>query len=160
MADSFGSLVEEHHAFYEVSPYYVVLEEKHEAARCDRRVQAGFDVDVYGVRTEDNELAMPVRLPSTRLAIPSCKRLPKSFRSHCDDSCSLEVIQFPSRRLHRSSTSRQSGSNASASEFHIAGVSINRRDHRNNVRLRKWKKNSRAWVSHDDDKRNMELAWT
>jgi len=95
MADNISSLVKEHHAFYEVSPYYVELEERpvgHPAKT--RRVQAGFEVDVYGVRTEDDEPAMP---PPHEYAL-GCAELQKiaeRVSQHATDSCSLEVIPFP-----------------------------------------------------------------
>ena len=42
--------MERHHPRYEVHPYYVVLERRPVgAAPVDRRVQAGFEVELYGV---------------------------------------------------------------------------------------------------------------
>src|SRR5271165_6356726 len=96
MADSFGSLIKEHHAFYEVSPDYVELEERPVGRPAKtRRVQAGFNVDVYGVRTEDNEPAMP---PPHEYALgcAELEKLAESISRHSTDSCSLEVIRFPS----------------------------------------------------------------
>ena len=51
MNEDVQSLFKRHDAFYEVSPYYVV------AMR--RRVQAGFDVDVYAARTDHADPFMP-----------------------------------------------------------------------------------------------------
>ena len=96
MADSFGSLVKEHHAFYEVSPDYVELEERPVGLPAKtRRVQAGFNVDVYGVRTEDNEPAMP---PPHEYALgyAGLQKIAERVSQHSSDSCSLEVIPFPS----------------------------------------------------------------
>ncbi len=96
MADSFGSLVEEHHAFYEVSPDYVELEERPVGLPVKtRRVQAGFNVDVYGVRTEDNEPAMP---PPHEYALgyAGLQKIAERVSQHASDYCSLEVIPFPS----------------------------------------------------------------
>ncbi len=60
MSQDFRSLAQEHHAFYEVSPYYVLLDERPVGLPATtRNIHAGFNVDVYGVRTEDNEPAMP-----------------------------------------------------------------------------------------------------
>jgi len=96
MSESFAWLVKQHHAFYEVSPYYIVLEERPVglAART-RRVQAGFDVDVYGARTEDNELAMPP--PEVyALGYTELEKISQKVSQHARDSCSLEVIPSPS----------------------------------------------------------------
>ena len=99
MPDDISSLVKEHHAFFEVSPYYIELDERPvgRPASC-RSVQAGFNVDVYAVRTEDNEPAMP---PPQEYAL-SCAELQKlaeSISQHSTDSCSLEVIRFPSTAI-------------------------------------------------------------
>ena len=61
-------------------------------------IHAGFNVDVYGVRTEDNEPTMP---PPQEYAL-SCAELQKlaeSISRHSTDSCSLEVIPFPSTAI-------------------------------------------------------------
>jgi hypothetical protein len=51
MSDNFHSLIKEHHAFYEVVPYYLLFEERHGSSSArTRRVQAGFDVEIYGVK--------------------------------------------------------------------------------------------------------------
>jgi hypothetical protein len=43
--------IQEHQAFYEVLPYYVLFEERPAGGRVtEQRIQAGFDVDIYGVR--------------------------------------------------------------------------------------------------------------
>ena len=94
MADNISSLVKEHHAFYEVSPYYVLLDERPVGLPATtRRVQAGFNVDVYGVRTEDNEPAMP---PPQEYALgyAELQKLAERVSQHATDSCSLEVIPF------------------------------------------------------------------
>jgi len=96
MADNFGSLVKQYHAFYEVSPYYVELEERPVGLPAKtRRVQAGFEVDVYGVRPEDNEPAMP---PPHEYALgyTELQKLAERVSQHATDSCSLEVFPFPS----------------------------------------------------------------
>jgi hypothetical protein len=59
MSDNLRSLIKEHHAFYEVLPYYVLLEERHGSfSAVTRSVQAGFDVDIYGVSIK-KELTLP-----------------------------------------------------------------------------------------------------
>ncbi len=96
MPHNIRSLVKEHHAFYEVSPYYVVLEEKHRGLPpTSRRVQAGVDVDVYGERIEDNGPWTP---PPDKygLGYVELRTLTEKISAHATDSCSLEVIPSPS----------------------------------------------------------------
>ena len=99
MADNFSSLIKEYHAFYEVSPYYVLLDERPVGLPATTRtVQAGFNVDVYGVRTEDTEPAMP---PPQEYALgyAELQKLAQKVSQHASDSCSLEVIPFSSTAI-------------------------------------------------------------
>jgi hypothetical protein len=94
MSEDFRSLAQEHHAFYEVSPYYVLLDERPVGLPATTgSVQAGFNVDVYGIRTEDNEPAMP---PPQEYALgcAELQKLVEKVSQHASDSCSLEVIPF------------------------------------------------------------------
>ena len=94
MSQDFRSLAQEHHAFYEVSPYYVLLDERPLGLPATTRsVQAGFHVDVYGIRTEDTEPAMP---PPQEYALgcAELQNLAERVSQHASDSCSLEVIPF------------------------------------------------------------------
>jgi len=51
MSENFLSLTKHYHASYEVSPYYVEIEDRHVGLPATTRtVQAGFSVDVYGVK--------------------------------------------------------------------------------------------------------------
>jgi Iap family predicted aminopeptidase len=96
MVDNIRSLVKEHHVFYEVSPYYVEVEERPIGRSVTtRRIQAGINVDVYGVRTEDNKLAMP---PAHEYGsgYAELERLAEKVSQHTTDSCSLEVVPYPS----------------------------------------------------------------
>jgi hypothetical protein len=95
MSDSLRSLVEEHRTFYEVLPYIVVVEEKHGDLRTGRRVQAGFDVDVYFVRVDGDALAVPPA-PEYALGYGALKRITEEISRETADACSLEVIPFPS----------------------------------------------------------------
>ncbi len=96
MSDNVGSLIKEHQVFYEVSPYYVEFEDRPVGRPAtNRRVPAGFNVDVYGVRTEDNEPVTPP-LHDYSLAYAGLQTLAAKVSQHTTDSCSLEVIPFPS----------------------------------------------------------------
>ena len=99
MSQDFRTLAKEHHAFYEVSPYYVLLDERPVGLPATTRtVQAGFNVDVYGVRTEDTEPAMPPP-QEYALAYAELQKLAERVSQHASDSCSLEVIPFPSTAI-------------------------------------------------------------
>ena len=99
MPDDIRSLLREHHAFYEVSPYYVLLDERPVGLPATTRsVQAGFNVDVYGIRTENTEPAMP---PPQEYALgyAELQKLAERVSQHASDSCSLEVIPFSSTAI-------------------------------------------------------------
>ena len=49
MSRNLHELIEKYHAYYEVLPYFVLVETQH-GSRKDKtksRIQSGFDVDVY-----------------------------------------------------------------------------------------------------------------
>ncbi len=94
MPKNIRHLIQEHHAFYEVRPYYVVLEEGHGTpAVKTRRIQAGFDVDVYGVHTTEDP-TLPG--PDYALACASLLDLMKTIALPTTGGCSIEVIPFGS----------------------------------------------------------------
>jgi hypothetical protein len=96
MSDSFHSLAKEHHAFYEVLPYYVLLEARHGSSPVvTRRVQAGFDVEIYGVNIKD-ELVVPGPDPHYALGYARLQKIVETVSHRVDHSCSLEVIPFHS----------------------------------------------------------------
>ena len=85
-------VIEKHHSFYEVMPYYVVVEEGHGTpAATTQRIQAGFDVDVYGIRTSDDPW-LPKLSPDYALGYAGLLELVKTISSNCTDGCSIEVI--------------------------------------------------------------------
>jgi|SRR5215469_3496257 len=90
------ALVKEHHAFYEVSPYYVVFEEKHgsPAART-RTIQAGFNVDIFGENLK-NEMVPPGPDPDYMLSYIELQEIAREISHHTSGSCSLEVMPLPS----------------------------------------------------------------
>jgi hypothetical protein len=93
MSESIRLLAKEHHAFYEVLPYHVVLEEGHgsPAARMVR-IQAGFDVEVYGVNIKDEFRPDP----EYALGYTALQKIVENVSHHASGSCSLEAISFPS----------------------------------------------------------------
>jgi hypothetical protein len=99
MSDNFPSLTKQYHAFYEVSPYYVQLEDRPVGLPVTtRRAQAGFNIDVYGIRTEDNEPMMPPP-HDYALGYAELQKLAATVSQHTEASCSLEVIPFPSTAI-------------------------------------------------------------
>jgi hypothetical protein len=82
-------LVEEHRVYYEVLPYYVVVEEGHGSpAATTRRIQSGFDIDVYGARID----APPWRSHKYQLGYEELKKLVEAPSHECNDSSFVEVI--------------------------------------------------------------------
>lgn len=97
MSEDLCEVVKKHHAFYEVLPYCVVLEERHGSPTAlTRTIQAGFDVDIYG-RNLKNEMASPGPDPDYVLGYLELQEMTKEILQQVSGSCSLEVIQFPSR---------------------------------------------------------------
>jgi len=84
-------LIQEHHLVYEVSPYYTVVEERSRGASVSRRrVHAGFDIDVYGLKTgrEQDPLA------EYELGYSTLKQVAEEVKHDIGDSCSIQVLWF------------------------------------------------------------------
>lgn len=99
MATELRALVKKFHAFYEVSPNYVSVEEKHgtPAARI-RTIQAGFDVDIFGVNPNE-EMVSPGADPDYALSYAGLQEIAEEMSHHTSGSCSLQVIPFPSKMV-------------------------------------------------------------
>ncbi len=96
LSENIRSLIEEHHAFYEVLPYYAPVENGHPSHSSGiQRIQVGFNVDIYGVRTADDE---PVPPPAEEYGLgwAELQKIADMVSEHVANSCSLEVIPFPS----------------------------------------------------------------
>lgn len=92
MAMDVQSWIRDRHASYEVSPYYFVIDDG------DGKVQAGFDVDVYGVSPEDDRL-VPAPAREYAFGYAVLWRLVAEVAHEAADSCSLEVMAFPGRMV-------------------------------------------------------------
>jgi len=97
--DVFGGvcqLMNQHQAYYEVSPYYYVMEERTAGtAASNRRFLTGFDIDVYGtMKSLDIRSSHEYQLVSEQLT-----RVTKTIASHAGDSCSIEVVPFSSTAI-------------------------------------------------------------
>ena len=95
MSGDVRELVKEHHAFYEVTPYNLVVPENPGKLPVkNRTIRAGFDVDIYGVNTNHDAL-LPG--PDYASGYAEVQRFAETISDHTTDSCSLEVISFPSK---------------------------------------------------------------
>jgi hypothetical protein len=94
MSENLQQLIAKYHAFYELSPYNIVIEEGHGSPTATRHiVQAGFDVDVHGISNK-SELELP---PPAEYAFgyAELKKIAHAV-SHHRGECFIEVIPFPS----------------------------------------------------------------
>ena len=93
MSENFRQLIQEHRPFYEVLPYNVVIEDAHGKAACTtRRIQAGFDIDIYGLKTSDG----PDLSADYGHAYAILRKIVEEISSHTTNSCSIEVFSFGS----------------------------------------------------------------
>ena len=91
MPENVREVTEQHHAFYEVLPYYIVLDRRpHGAAATNRRIQAGFDVDVYGIRSSPE----PEPSRDDAWVYAALQNVVETILAHASDLCSIEVIPF------------------------------------------------------------------
>jgi hypothetical protein len=93
MSENVREVIQQRRAFYGVSPYYVVREERPNGApAATRRIQAGFDIDVYGIKAS----LEPEPSPDYVLAYAALQKMVETVLLHTSDHCSIEVIPFPS----------------------------------------------------------------
>jgi len=107
VSDNIHELIKQHGAFYEVLPYYIVQEERTNSSgetnkivqeertkgtRAIKRIQAGFDIDVYGIKPSDEK--HPGR--DYVLGYVALEKLVETILPQSGESCSVEVIAFPS----------------------------------------------------------------
>jgi len=90
VSENIHELIERHHAFYEVLPYYLVQEDlTHKATT---RVQVGFDIDVYGNKPSHEQ--HPGR--DYVLGYVAVEKLVEAILRNIGEACSVAVIPFPS----------------------------------------------------------------
>jgi hypothetical protein len=94
MSENFQELAKKYHAFYEVSPYRALVEERHGSPTGARNIiEAGFDIDVYGLATK-NTLELPPP-DDYALGYEGLKTIADAV-SHNAGECLVEVIPFAS----------------------------------------------------------------
>lgn len=154
MSRNLRALIKQHHAFYEVLPYYAVVKDANGGLWLTiHRVHAGFDIDIYGESPIQNWV-IPGPDPNYTLGDSELQKISEELSCHSTHSCTLEILAFPAKAVFEVTQNRK---RCCVSEFHIAGLSMNRRNHHNNARPGNSKKKQSAWVSHDDDKQNNEV---
>ncbi len=95
MNEALRTVIQKHRAFYEVLPYYVVVDAADGGpSPTALRVHAGFDVDIYG-ESPKKELLIPGPDPDYTLGYFELQKIAEDLSSHATDSCSLEVLEFP-----------------------------------------------------------------
>ena len=95
MFETLRTVIQAHHAFYEVRLYYVLVEDANGGlSTTTRRVHAGFDVDIYGESLE-KKLVLPGPDPDYTLGYAELQKVAEEVSRHATDSCSLEVLEFP-----------------------------------------------------------------
>ena len=95
MSENIHELIEQHHAFYQVLPYYIMVQimvQEERTHGTTKRIQAGFDIDVYGIKPSHEQ--HPGR--DYVLGYVALEKLVETILPHTGESCSVEVIRFPS----------------------------------------------------------------
>jgi hypothetical protein len=86
-------VLERHHVHYEVRPYYVVLYQRPAGAEpVERRIQAGFDVDLYGT---PQTLQMPLYGgEEARKVMGHFESVAREIQSTVGQHCTVEIIPY------------------------------------------------------------------
>jgi len=95
VSENIHELIEQHHAFYQVLPYYIMVQimvQEKRTHATTKRIQAGFDIDVYGIKPSHEQ--HPGR--DYVLGYVALEKLVETILPHTGESCSVEVIRFPS----------------------------------------------------------------
>jgi len=93
MFENVREIIESHYCFCQVSPYYIVSEDMpEEGVVSGRRVHAGFDLDVYGVKMS----RQPDPPAEFWLVYNKLKDVVDVVRHENNHACSIAVIPFGS----------------------------------------------------------------
>jgi len=87
-------VLRQYHAYYEVRPYYVFLEQHPPGApSVEKRMHAGFDVDLFGTL---EKMEMPrVLKEEGDIVIGYFEALAREVQSQVAQNCTVEVIRYP-----------------------------------------------------------------
>jgi hypothetical protein len=87
-----NDVLERHHARYEVRPYYEMFDLRPVGApEIIKRVQAGFDVDLYGNLIENETLPL-YRSEGARMVVAYFENIAKQIQSKVGQQCTVQVI--------------------------------------------------------------------
>ena len=93
MSGNVREIIDSHHCFCEVSPYHIVSEERPVGGAVSiRRVHAGFDLDIYGVKMS----RQPDPPAEYWLVYTKLKEIVDAVGLENKHACSIEVISFGS----------------------------------------------------------------
>src|SRR5215467_2995862 len=92
MAPDVHDVIERHHARYEVTPYYVVVNERSPEGTTRRMVKAGFDIEVFETKTP----AEPQPSPEYELLYSVLQGVKAKVSPHTSDDCFIDVIPYDS----------------------------------------------------------------
>lgn len=86
-------VLEQHHARYEVRPYYVILDQRPAGAPAtEQKVQAGFDVNLYGA-VEKEQLPL-YRSEEGRKVVNYFEAVAEEIQSRAGQHCTVEAIPY------------------------------------------------------------------
>src|SRR5260370_8610452 len=86
-------VLEQHHARYEVRPYYVILDQRPAGAPpIEQKVQAGFDVNLYGA-LEKEQLPL-YRSEGARRVVNYFEAVAQEIESKAGQPCTIEVTPY------------------------------------------------------------------
>ena len=93
MPGDIRQIFQSHYCYLEILPYYIVAESRPAGCAVNvRRVQAGYDLDIYGVKmSREPDPPAEYWLVYNRL-----KEVAESVRRENQGTCSVEVISFGS----------------------------------------------------------------
>ena len=93
MSGNISQILESHHCYLEVSPYYIVAEDRPVGAAVTvRKIHAGFDLDIYGVKMGHD----PNPPAEYWLVYDTMREIADAVRHEHGRACSVEVIPFGS----------------------------------------------------------------
>jgi hypothetical protein len=94
MADDIRDLIAKHSLTYEVLPYYVEVDVHHkDAPTTYQKVQAGFDIDLYGVGV-GKDLNLSSGAGQLSLTIHDLQQIAEAVKPHQVSTQLIEVIPF------------------------------------------------------------------
>jgi hypothetical protein len=94
MTSDIRDLIGQHHVTYEVLPYYVVVDvHKKDAPTIYQKVQAGFDIDLYGTGVS-NDLNLSSGSDQVSLTVRDLQEVAEAVKPPKADSQLIEVIPF------------------------------------------------------------------